>query len=329
MKITTKEIAAICGVSIGTVDRAFHNRGGIKPETKAKVLNVAKELGYRPHFLARSLKQGKTMTIGVVVFDLENQFFSQLVTAIEARANELGYFVYLTITDGNPEEEMEYLDSLSSLKVDGIILFSVVNEGLKFVHYLKSLKTPIVTIGNRVSKAFPFIGVKDRQALTDAVAYIAAKGYQRIIYVSPPLSYKGKENIYSVEERLAGYKEGLKEIQVPHRPIVIREKTCLQAIETIALQERRTAILCSSDIYALEVLNYLRTKGLKVPEDVGLMGFDNIEVLKYVTPSLTTIAYPIQEMGRKAVDCLMAQIHSEPFANIELLDHWIIAGASI
>lgn len=328
MTITTKEIAAICGVSIGTVDRALHDRAGIKAETKEKILKVAKELGYRPHLLARSLRQGKTMTIGVVVFDLDNQFFSQLVTAIEAKAWELGYFVYLTMTDGDPKEEMEYLDSLSGLKVDGIIIFPV-NGGMKFAQFLKSLKTPIVTIGNRVAKTFPFIGMRDKQAIKDAVTYIAARGYRHIIYVSPPLAYKGTKNIYSVEERLAGYREGLKETPSLHKPVVIREKTYLKLLDEILLHERRTAILCSSDIYALEILNYLRTKGLNVPENVGLMGFDNINVLKYVTPSLATIAYPIKKMGIKAVDCLMSQINSETFSNIELLDYEIIEGTSI
>lgn len=328
MRITTTELAEICGVSIGTIDRALHNRPGIKSETKEKILKMAKELGYRPHLLARGLKQGKTMTFGVVVFDLANQFFAQLVEEIEERAKDAGYFVYLTITEGNIEEELDYLDSLSSLNVDGIIL-DPINGGAKFSQYLKSLKTPIVTIGNRVSKAFPFIGVKDRQAIKDAVAFIAAKGYRRIVYVSPPLSYKGEENIYSVEERLAGYKEGLKDAQMPHKPIVIGEKAYLEKLDTIPLHEERTAILCSSDIYALEVLNYLRSKNITVPNDVGLMGFDRIQVLKYVTPSLSTIAYPIQELGRKAVACLLAQINNEPFAPIELLDHRLIEGASL
>lgn len=326
--ITTKEIAELCGVSIGTVDRALHDRGGIKAETKEKILKLAKDLGYRPHRLAQSLRQGKSMTIGVVVFDLENQFFSQLVTAIEARAIQQGYFVYLTITDGKPSEEMGYLDHLSSLNVDGIIIFPV-NGGRDFTQYLKSLNTPIVTIGNRVANAFPFIGIKDRRAIADAVGCIASKGYQRIIYVSPPLSYKGKGNIYSVEERLAGYREGMKANPALKKSVIVKDKKYLQTLAEVDLCRERTAILCSSDIYALEILNFLRAKKLVVPDDVGLMGFDNIGVLKYVTPSLATIAYPIQEMGKKAVDCLMGQIKSEACPGSDLLDYDIIQGASL
>ena len=328
MKITTKELAELCGVSIGTVDRALHDRGGIKAETKEKILKLAKELGYRPHRLAQSLKQGKSMTIGLVVFDLENQFFSQLVTTIEANAILQEYFVYLTITDGKPEDEMGYLDHLSSLNVDGIIIFPV-NRGREFTQYLKSLNTPIVTIGNRVASAFPFIGIKDRLAIADAVGDIASKGYRRIIYVSPPLSYRGKGNIYSVEERLAGYREGIKVHPSLGRTVIIKDKKYLQTLGDMDLRQEKTAILCSSDIYALEILNFLREKSLRVPEDVGVMGFDNISVLKYVRPSLATIAYPIQEMGKKAVDCLLGQINSETCLGSDLLDYKIVQGASL
>jgi LacI family transcriptional regulator len=328
MKVTTKEIAEICGVSIGTVDRALHHRSGIKTTTKEKILKVADDLGYRPHLLARSLKKGKTMTIGVAIFELDNPFFSQLVTAIEAHAYASGYFVYLTITDGDPQEEKEYLEHLAGLNVDGILLFPV-NGGRDFAQYLKRLNTPIVTIGNRVSKTLPFVGIKDRQAIKEAVLHIAAKGYEQIIYVSPPLEYRGKENIYSVEERLAGYKEGIAALNTRYTPVILRNKKYREQLESMSFEASRTAILCSSDIYALEILNLFRGRGIRVPEDVGLMGFDNIKALKYVVPSLTTIGYPIQEMGYKVVDCLLAQINSTPCSAIGLLDHVIIEGESL
>ena len=328
MKVTTKEIAALCGVSIGTVDRALHNRGGINAATRERILAVAKERGYRPHLLARSLKQGRTMTIGVAIFELDNPFFSQLVTAIEAHAYASGYFVYLTITDGDPREERAYLERLAGLNVDGILLFPV-NGGDDFADFLKQLNTPVVTIGNRVSETLPFVGIKDRQAMKDAIVYIAAKGYQHIIYVSPPLEYQDKENIYSVEERLAGYEEGLAVLPMHVPPIILRNKRYLEHLEKMPLDFPKTAILCSSDIYALEILNLFRHRGIRVPEDVGLIGFDNIKALKYVVPTLTTIGYPIQEMGKRGVDCLLAQINSTPVAMTTLLDHVIIEGRSL
>ncbi len=318
----------MCGVSIGTVDRALHNRGGISAETKARILAVAKEQGYRPHRLAQSLQQGKTMTIGVAVFELDNPFFAQLVTAIEAHAHASGYFVYLTITEGNPQEEREYLEHLAGLNVDGIILFPV-NGDREFPDFLTRLHTPIVTIGNRVSADLPFIGIKDRQAMKEAVLHIAAKGYQHIIYVSPPLEYTGKENIYSVEERLTGYTEGIAPLNLRHPPAILRTKAYLDHLESMTFDTCKTAILCSSDIYALEILNLFRNTGIRVPEDVGLMGFDNIKALKYIVPALTTIGYPIQEMGKRAIDCLLAQIHSTSFFTTELLDHVIVDRQSL
>ncbi|MCP4403182.1 MAG: LacI family transcriptional regulator [bacterium] len=329
MKITTKQIASVCGVSIGTVNRAFYDKPGIKPTTKEKILKVAKELGYRPHRLARSLQQGKTMTIGIVVFDLDNQFFSQIVSAMERRADELDYSVYLALSGGDSHEEKKHLDRLAGLHVDGIVLLPV-GMGMEFIRYLRSLNTPLVTIGNIVSKGFPFIGIPDRQAIKDAVAHIAAKDYQRIIYVSPPLSYKGERNITSVENRLAGYREGMKEFASLHKPVVIRDKKYLEALEKIPLLEGgKTAILCSSDIYALEILQFLRSKDLNVPKDVGLMGFDNIDLLHHVMPPLTTIAYPMKELGTKAVECLVAKIKGDPFSDTELLHHEIIERASL
>ncbi len=327
MRITTKEIAEICGVSLATVDRALHNRPDIKPKTREKILKTAKGLGYRPHLVARSLKQGKTMTLGVVVFDLDYRFFAQLVTAIEVRARELGFFVYLINTGADPEEEITALECLAGLNVDGIILVSV-NGGLEFVQFLKSLHTPLVAIGNKISRTFSFIGIRDKQAIQDAVAYIAARNYQRIIYVTPTLSCKGRRA--ASRDRLTGYREGLKTVQLPHLPIVIKDQEYLTALEKISLTEGgKMAILCVGDIYALEILNYLEAKGLNVPGDVGLMGFDNIDMLKYVKPSLSTVAYPIKKIGIKAVDRLIAEINTHTPPHVELLDHTIIKGESI
>lgn len=128
MRITTEDIARICGVSRGTVDRALNNRPGISPKTKEKVLKVAKELGYRPNMIACSLAKGHTMSIGVVVFDLNNEFFAQLLNSIEIRARELGYFTYLVLTQKDPKVEKECLSHLVDRNVDGIILFSI-NKG--------------------------------------------------------------------------------------------------------------------------------------------------------------------------------------------------------
>jgi LacI family transcriptional regulator len=318
--VTMQQVADLCGVSIGTAARALNNRPGINPRTREKVLRVSRELGYRPHLLARSLRTGKTMTIGIVVYDLDNRFFAQLVNALETTAKESGYFLYLTLSNHNLDQERTCLEHLVGLNVDGIIIVPT-NRGNEFIQFVKSLHVPLVTIGNRLSQAIPFVGIQDREAIRRAVAAAAQKGYRRIIYVSPPLSYKGRENIYEVEERLEGLREGAREHGID--TLILKEKAfrdqLLAAVCGAASGDpagaraggasavgagARTAVMCSSDIYALESLSYLKAAGVRVPEHCGVIGFDDIDLLRYVTPALTTISYPIPLVAQQAFSVL-------------------------
>lgn len=329
MGVTIKEIANICGVSPGTVDRALNGRSGINPKTKVKILEVAKELNYQPDHMARSLAKGKTMTLGVVLFDLYNRSFSQLMNAIEGRSKEYGYFVHLVLTDKDPQNEKKLIQHLINRKVDGIILFSV-NKGEEFNAYLKSLKIPLVTICNHISDDWSYIGINDRLAMKDAVNCVLDRGYERIVYICPPLAYSGLTNIYTQEERLHGLMGGLHENGVSIDPLIITEKDYIAALDQIQLKgDKRTAILCSCDNYALEVMNYLKTKGYKIPDDVGLMGFDNIDVLKYITPKLSTVEYAIEEIGTMAVECLINKLEEGSYTRVPLLGHRLISGESI
>ncbi len=329
MSVTIKDIANICGVSPGTVDRALNNRPGINIKTKMKILEVAKELNYTPDHTARSLAKGRTMTIGVVLFDLHNRSFSQLMNAIEYKSRELGYFVDLVLTDKDPEKEKKCIERLVNRKVDGIILFTV-NFGEEFNRFLKNLKIPIVTICNRVSDDWLYIGIDDRKAMKDAATYIVNKGYKKIVYICPPLAHRGKKNIYTQEERVLGCIEALQEHQVEKGPVIILEKDYIGALDAIDFAgNEKTAILCACDYYALEVMNYLKARGLKIPDDVGLMGFDHIDVLKYITPKLTTVQYAVEDMGVKAVECLITQIEKGDSHHVPLLDYKIIEGESV
>jgi LacI family transcriptional regulator len=313
MKVTMKQVADLCGVSIGTAARALNNTPGVNSRTKEKILRVSRELGYRPHLGARSLRTGKTMTIGVVVYDLDNRFFAQLVNALETTAKESGYFLYLTLSNHHLDQERACLEHLAGLNVDGILVVPT-NRGNEFIQFAKSLQVPLVTIGNRLSQTIPFVGIQDREAIRGAVDVVASKGYRRIIYVSPPLSYKGRENIYEVEERLEGFREGARKHDI--EALVLKEKSFREPLLAgCAGTTVRTAVMCSSDIYALESLSYLKAAGMRVPEDCGLIGFDDIDLLKYVTPALTTISYPVPEVAREAfalLKRLMAGQHDLP-----------------
>ena len=332
MEITTKDIARICGVSRGTVDRAINDRPGINPATKEKILSLIKEIGYRPDHLASSLAKGKTYTIGVIVFDLYNRFFSQLVNTVENEAHESKYFISLAITDKDPAKERLCIEHLVSRKVDGIILMTV-QKGRAFEQYLKSIDIPIVTIINKVSNGWTFVGIDDRLATRDAVEFLAGRGYKNILYISPPLGHTDSRNIYALEQRLAGYREGLRDFGPSIDPAVLRTGDFDIIYRTLkeALKRGKTALLLSADIYALEALNFLKMKGMQVPGDVGVMGFDNIDVLKYVTPQLTTVSYHIEDIGRAAVGCLIKQVKETSSTRQPdiIVSHTIIEGKSV
>jgi len=326
---TSKEIADLCGVSRGTVYRALNDRPGIKPETKEKILKVAAEVGYRPNFIAQSLVKKKTMTLGIVLFDINNRIFSQIANAIESRARKLGYFVYLTLTHKDPDLEKEYIRYLVDRKVDGIIIIPV-NKGKEFEDYLTQFKIPIVTFGNKISNKFPHIWINDRQAIVDSVQFLNSKGYNKILYIASALSNSDpKINKYGPEQRLLGFYDAINTF--PNiNSIIIKESNFINVIENIQFNKRdRTAILCPSDIYALQIIKYAKLNGLKIPYDFGLMGFDNIDTLQYISPSLATVGFSIEGAGNQLVDVLVKQINREDMININLLSHEIIYGESV
>lgn len=329
MTVSIKEIARICGVSIGTVDRALNNRSGINPKTKGKILQVAKEKNYRPDYRAQSLVKGKTKTIGVVLFDLKNRSFALLVDAIESELRKFGYSLHLTLTDKDKKKELENINYLIDRKVDGIILFSV-NEEKEFKEGLINSDVPIVTIFNHVSDQWHHIGVKEREAMHDAVKHTIKEGYKRFVFICPPLSLLGKANIYTQHERLKGFEDGLKEYNMLDKQIVIQEKDYIKKITEINFAgKEKTAVLCTCDAHAVEVMRFFKEQKVKIPDEVGIMGFDNIDMLRYIEPKLTTIEYPIKEIGISAVDSLISKLEEGTFPSVPLLDYKVILGESI
>jgi LacI family transcriptional regulator len=311
MACTIKDIAAACGVSEGTVDRALNNRCGIKEETKHKILQVAKELDYQPNHLARCLATGSTYTIGVVCINLSNNFFSLLIEEIEAIAKENGYFINLILTHNDPVRELEGIKYLARRKVDGLIIFPV-GIGKEYEKELKTLNVPIVTVYNRISSAFTHVDVDCRQVMRNAVSYIVQKGYKRVIYMDigiQRLRAKGI-NIYSLEERRSGYLDGIKDEIL--EDIIFEDFNADEIIRLIKCEEAgKAAVLCPFDNMAIRVLNLFKERGIKVPEQAGIMGFDNIDMLKVISPRIQSVDCGIRNLGRKAFSILLRQINND------------------
>lgn len=333
MRTTIKDLAEYCKVSIGTVDRALNNRPGISERTKNMILRSAEELNYHPNHTGRSLAKGRTMTIGVVCFDLYNNFFPELIDTIEARAKQKGYFIYLILTHRDLALEQDGLSYLYERQVDGIILFPI---GLseEYIQSLKGLNIPIVTIYNKLNTAFPFVGVDDKRAMEDAVTYMVRKGYTNIGYVTPDIESQDEKglNTYTLRQRAKGYLKGMEKAGLSNTQI-LEKGTIEEKIDCFLEQHQdsdgKKALLCLCDSYAVTAMRYLQQKGIRIPEQVGLMGYDDIEPLKYITPRLATIQYSVLRMGQAAIDLLFECMVDTDCTREYLLDYSIVDGDSL
>lgn len=328
---TIKDIAQACGVSVGTVDRALNNRGDIRPATKERILEAAAALHYKPNRIAQSLATGATMTIGVLCFDLYNNFLAALIDGIEASAKEKGYFLNLILTHGDAEKEVEGLQYLADRRVDGILIFPV-GHGARYLWLLNSLHIPVVSIYNRISEDFAYVGVDDRRVMSDAVVYLAERGYRRVVYVDTHFtqSLERGDNIYTLKERRAGYCGGLARARLNHPPVFWEGRDFDRMFrEGDYLTGPKTAFLCINDVYALALLDYCRQRGIQVPGEVGIMGYDNIDILRYVSPRLTTVEYDVGLLGKRLFDALYTQMTSGKKPENCLLDYRIVEGATV
>lgn len=323
MSVSIRQLAEHCDVSIGTVDRVLNHRAGVKKETRERVEQAVRELGYTTNYLAKSLSLGKTSSLGVVLFNLNNWFFSQLADAIVKESDASGYFPYLTLSEKSKTKEFECIRNLIARQVDGILLFST-NRDPDFIEFLSAAGLPVVTIMTELT-GFPSVRIDDFTAMADAARYIASKQYRRIVYISPPLSYADM-NIHVQEQRYKGFLQVAQNESV--EPVVIDSSDYLDRASQIDLQSVKTAFLCSSDVYAMDILSSMRLKGLQAPYDYGLMGFDGIQIINHIEPAISTVSVPIEESGRQAVNMIIRAIKDEAVSTL-ILPHKIIPGQTI
>lgn len=326
---TIKDIALQCGVSEGTVDRALNDRPGIKKETKEKILQAAKELGYRPNHLASCLAKGSSKTIGVVCAGLGNPFFSSFVEAIERMAYENGYYLNLILTHGSREKEMEGINYLVSRQVDGLIIIPL-GYGEEYEQELLQFQIPIVTVYNRISDKFTHVDVDGRLIMKNAVQRMVAKGYQRIAYLD--LGYGTpcdlKNNRYSLNQRRLGYIDGM-ESEGLGIPVIMTNYDWEPMEQFLRNGAGKPAVLCPFDDVAIHVLDLMRQHGISVPEQVGIMGFDNISILNSISPRLCSVDCEIKELGKKAFQALLQIINGDITVRDYVTNYTFVEGESL
>ncbi|QFJ53713.1 LacI family DNA-binding transcriptional regulator [Pseudobutyrivibrio xylanivorans] len=306
MAITTNDLAKLCGVSRTTVIRALNNTGRINDTTKQMILKTAEDNGYKPDLLARSLAKGRTYTIGMVVLDSKNRYFAQMISAVSAEAEKLGYGVNINLHNNDPKKEMEKLKRMAAYKMDGIILSSI-NEGDEYREFLEGLGIPIVSVDNKIAEGIPFVDISQRKAMKTATEKVVAAGYKKLVFVCPPIKGNPNENIYVHQKRMEGFKQAVDKAGAKVKADYLLDWDYLKHVEKYEVT-KDTAFVCTADEVALDIMMLLKNKGLEAGKNYGLHGFDAIDTLKYISPRLNSVNNNVELVSKEAMNLLFQYI---------------------
>ncbi len=310
MRVSIKDIAKVAGVSHSTVSRALSGSPLVNAETKSRIQSLAREMGYSPDAQARSLVMGRTLTLGVVVTRLTDPFIAEIVQAIEDTAHEYGYSVVLASSSAESEREIAAVEMLHSKRVDGVIVTSS-RVGALYQQYLDRLGVPVVLINSHREEQGPYtfsITVDNRHGGYLATRHLLDLGHDCVAYVTGPANHSDDL------ERMKGYCQALTEVGIEFQPELVVPGTGRVEGGEIAfsrlmdLKHPPTGVFCYNDMTAIGLLRAARVSGLSIPEELSIVGFDDIPFASYVNPPLTTIAQPISQMGWQAVKMVLALI---------------------
>jgi DNA-binding LacI/PurR family transcriptional regulator len=295
-----RNVALRAKVSTSTVSRAFSDPGLLSHATLERVQAVAQELSYRPNRAARSLTTGKTGNIGVVVPDLGNPFFPAILKGIHARARQADYSVLLVDSDENPRLEKELIRAMIK-QVDGVVLCS---SRLSEQDLLELRAETTLVLINRRIRGTSAVLLDSADGMRQAVGHLVALGHRKIGYLSGPAqSWSNSERRRGLREAAASHHLEIRELGL-FQPRFEAGQVAADLVVAAGLG----AVIAFNDLMALGVMSRLASRGISVPNDVSLVGFDDIPMATMATPQLTTVALPLEPAGRAAVELLMGQI---------------------
>jgi LacI family transcriptional regulator len=293
--VTIRDVAAKAGVSVATVSRVFNRKGPIREDTMRRVMDVAGELQYVPHAGARSLSTRSTRTIGVVLPDLHGEFFSEVIRGIDVAARQSGYHLLLSGSHSDRDEMRAVLQAVRGL-VDGLIVMSPDLEPSALLEDLP-VGIHVVMLNSRVDGRAA-ITIDNAGGARAVVRHLRSLGRKDIAFISGPAQNA------DAEQRRRGFRVEVRasEIRNAEFPGDFTESSGYAAGQEIMRRRPRpTAVFAANDSMAIGALSAFREAGLRVPEDIALVGFDDIPIARFLTPPLTTVRVEIAELGRRAV----------------------------
>jgi len=308
---TIKQVAELAGVSIATVSRALSESGPVSAALRRRVLAAARELSYQPSQAARNLRVGTSKTVGVVIPDLQNPFFTGVVRGIEDVLQAAGYTLLLANSDDSPPREERALSTLRAEGVAGIV-FVPISAPTSTHHQLLSSPIPVVAVDRSpLGLRVDLVMVDNTDGSRRAVDHLIARGHRAIALVGGPLQHS------TAVERQQGYELALKEAGIPARADLIqygdfREAggyACMQAL--LAIPRPPTAVFVANNLMTLGALRAIHETGRRIPEDLAVVSFDDMPWASSINPPLTSVAQPDREIGKTAAGLLLARI-AEP-----------------
>lgn len=307
-RITIKEVAQAAGVSIATVSRILNGQGGVSPVLVEQVETAVKELNYQPNSVARALKIRESKSIGLLIPDIENPFFPALVRGVEDAAQSSGYALILCNTDGKQAAEEKYIQFLLSKQIDGIIFTGNLTYS-EWKKWLPIINVPVVLLDRKVDNTpFSTVMADNQLGAFMAVEHLIQQQYKKIALLS------GRALSLNNMDRVNGYREALKKhgFDQDAQPMAEGQFTFeggYQAVDQLFAQGGEfDAIFACNDMMAIGAIERLTELGRRVPEDIAVVGFDNIRMAAWYKPSLTTVDQPVYEMGKMAAQLLMEHI---------------------
>ena len=303
--VRIKDIAEKAKVAPSTVSNVLNGTKYVSPEVKERVCRAVDELTYRPNLIARSLRTRQTKTIGVMIPEFK-EFFTDIVSSIEGYLYDHGYSMIVSSTAENAEREKQYLETLAQKAIDGLILFGMGQNSDKI---LEDYPVPVVTVDRPVSDKFPSITINNEYGGYIATKHLLERGARHIAVVTG--SCKAKTN----ELRLAGYRRALKENGIEINSLLEKEvekvnyeEGCKATEELLSSGQKIDGIFCDNGYFAIGAMKYLLGIGVKVPEEIKVVGFDGGLPSEVMVPGITTVSQPKRLMGEKAAELMLRLI---------------------
>jgi LacI family transcriptional regulator len=318
-KVTIEDVAAEAGVSFGTVSRVINNDAHVRAETRERVLKAMERLGFVVNRQARSLAKGQTNIIGLLVPDVGTAYIGEIIRGIDAELTVHGKDLIIYTTHRTAAKEANYIANLATGMVDGVLLVLPRNPA-DYVGTLTQRNFPFVLIDHQgTGRDCPAVGATNWQGAYEATEYLIKLGHRRIGFIT------GWMDLGCAQDRLDGYRVALRMNHIPEAPELIYEGTFAQldgyigASTLLDLPEPPTAIFASNDVMAMGAMDAIRNRGLRVPDDISVLGFDDIPQAALVRPALTTVQQPLEKMGRMAAQMLLDRLKN-PGKKIERIE---------